>query len=723
MALKLDTLLNNRYRIISILGQGGMGAVYCARDEHLDILVAVKENLFLSDEYARQFQHEANILASLKHPYLPRVGDYFSTDGEGQYLIMDYVEGEDLRERIERVGTLSEREALLIGVSVCEALSYMHTRKPPVIHRDIKPGNIKITPSGEAVLVDFGLAKVMRGSQHTTTGARAMTPGYSPPEQYGTARTDARSDIYSLGATLYAALTGVIPEDSLSRATGKAVLTTPRKLKDSVSRATETVLSKALEIEPDDRFQTAEEFAADLLMAGDLKEFSRPRLTVTPPPNVEDRPTNRTEEDLADPEVVRKATPHSGRKSGKKPGSKKEHGGWKIRPITILPMLLIALFTITAFFTPKMTNWASNLIYPQPAAPIIHTATQVLAAIEDTSTPMPAVAEEAETPTEIPTDTPTETLEPSPTSTPDEFADTATPIPSPAPSNFVGGGYAQIAFASDRTGKMQIWTMNSDGSQQRQLTNFAQGACQPAWSPNGQRLAVISPCDAKSSGYYEKAQIFILDADGTNAEMLPVSVPGDFDPAWSPEGDKIAFTSLRNGNGIAHIFVYHLRDQLIEELSDTRYSDIQPVWRPNSKQIAFVREKPYNHVWVMSDQGQTQFQLSTSGSVHDLWPVWTPEGKSILYSRTQVEAGIPWLLMLDYEDRGSEETRINIGEGDAVPVALPDVSADGNWIAFESWPDGRNHDIYLTTIDGAEKIRLTTDPGFDFDPAWRPYTP
>jgi len=724
MALKLDTLLNNRYRIISILGQGGMGAVYCARDEHLDILVAVKENLFLSDEYARQFQHEANILASLRHPYLPRVGDYFSSEGEGQYLIMDYVEGEDLRERIERVGTLSEREALLIGVSVCEALSYMHKRRPPVIHRDIKPGNIKITPSGEAVLVDFGLAKVMRGSQHTTTGARAMTPGYSPPEQYGTARTDARSDIYSLGATLYAALTGVIPEDSLSRATGKAVLTTPRKLKNTVSRSTETVLSQALEIEPEDRFQTAEEFSAELLMAGDLKEFSRPRLTVSPPPNSGDRPTNRTEEDLAEVEVVRKAKPHSGRKSGKKSGSKKKRGGWKIRPVTIFPMLLIALFTIFVFFTPAMTDWASNLIYPQPAVPIVRTATQALVVAANTDAPVIAAEAPTEMPTDAPTDAPTQTPEPAPTSTPDEFADTSTPIPSPAPSNFVGGGYGQIAYVSDRTGVMQIWTMNSDGSQQRQLTSFTEGACQPAWSPNGQQLAVISPCEAKSSNYYEDAKIYIIDADGNNPEILPISQPGDFDPAWSPDGDKIAFTSLRNGNGIPHIYVYHFKDQTIEELSDTRYSDIQPIWRPNSKQIAFVREKPYNHVWIMSDQGQTEFQLSTSGSIHDLWPVWTPDGNSILFSRTQVEAGIPWLLLLNYEDRGSEETRIpRIGEGDLGPVAMPDVSPDGDWISYESWPDGRNHDIYLTTIDGLEIIRLTTDPGFDFDPTWRPYTP
>ena len=390
-------------------------------------------------------------------------------------------------------------------------------------------------------------------------------------------------------------------------------------------------------------------------------------------------------------------------------------------------MLLIALFTIVAFFTPGITDWASDLIYPQPAAPIVKTATQALAVTVKTEIPTNSVTEDADAPTEMPTDAPTdmptETPKPSPTSTPDEFADTATPIPSPVPSNFVGGGYGQIAFVSNRTGSMQIWIMNSDGSEQRQLTSISGGACQPAWSPNGQKLAVISPCDAKSSKYYENANIYIVDADGNNPVMLPISQPGDFDPAWSPDGEKIAFASLRNGNGISHIYVYHFKDQLVEELSDTRYADFQPIWRPNSKQIAFVREKPYNHVWIMSDQGQTEFQLSTSGSIHDLWPVWTPDGESILYSRTQIEAGIPWLLMLNYEDRGSEETRIRIGEGDAVPIAMPDVSSDSGWISFESWPDGRNHDIYLTTIDGTEKIRLTTDPGFDFDPAWRPYTP
>src|SRR5512133_636417 len=208
MTLERGALLHKRYRIVEILGQGGMGSVYRAVDENLGVDVAVKENLFTTDEYARQFRLEAVILANLRHPNMPRVTDHFVIVGQGQYLVMDYIEGEDLRQRMERVGILPEEEVILIGAAVCDALSYLGTRKTPIIHRDIKPGNVKITPQGQIFLVDFGLAKTMQGSQATTTGARAMTPGFSPPEQYGTARTDQRSDIFSLGATLYAALTG-----------------------------------------------------------------------------------------------------------------------------------------------------------------------------------------------------------------------------------------------------------------------------------------------------------------------------------------------------------------------------------------------------------------------------------------------------------------------------------------------------------------------------------
>ena len=274
MPLPAGTLLHNRYRIVSILGQGGMGAVYRANDEHLNIPVAVKENLFLTDEYTRQFQREARILASMRHPGLPHVQDYFVIEGQGQYLVMDYIEGEDLRQRMERTGPLPERDAILIGISVLDALYHLHTRTPPVIHRDIKPGNIKITPQGSAVLVDFGLAKFLQPGQATQTGARAMTPGYSPPEQYGVlSRTDARSDIYSLGATLYAAITGTIPEDGLNRMAGKSELTSIHKLRPKINRRLVEIIEEAMEVEPDDRFRCAEDLRKALIECGEIAQL------------------------------------------------------------------------------------------------------------------------------------------------------------------------------------------------------------------------------------------------------------------------------------------------------------------------------------------------------------------------------------------------------------------------------------------------------------------
>jgi serine/threonine protein kinase len=184
---------------------------------------------------------------------------------QGQYLVMDYIEGEDLRQRMERVGNITEDEAILLGAAMCDALMYLHTRKPPILHRDIKPGNVKITPDGHIFLVDFGLAKVLHGNQATTTGARAMTPGYSPPEQYGTARTDPRTDVYSLGATLYASLTGIIPEDGLARAMDNTQLTPLRKRNSKVSRRLAAAIEKAMGIDPADRFQNADEFKRSLL--------------------------------------------------------------------------------------------------------------------------------------------------------------------------------------------------------------------------------------------------------------------------------------------------------------------------------------------------------------------------------------------------------------------------------------------------------------------------
>ncbi len=255
------TILHNRYRIIRLLGQGGMGAVYLAEDLHLPgRLIAIKENFDPSRSAQEQFKREAVMLARLKHPNLPQVTDHFIEPSGRQYLVMDYVEGEDLDQILARRGPLPEAEVLGWMEQVFDALEYMHTwvdtvsgKPTPVIHRDIKPGNIKRTPEGRIMLVDFGIAKYQTGAG-TETGARAASPGFSPVEQY-TGGTDVRSDVYALGATLYCLLTGQVPPESPRIAAGMP-LTPPRALNPRISPNTEQAILRAMQIQAANRYQT-----------------------------------------------------------------------------------------------------------------------------------------------------------------------------------------------------------------------------------------------------------------------------------------------------------------------------------------------------------------------------------------------------------------------------------------------------------------------------------
>ncbi len=261
MALSIGQVLQNRYRVDALLGQGGFGAVYQAWDLSLSKTVAVKENFDASPEAQRQFQQEAVLLAHLNHPNLPHVTDHFFVPGLGQYLVMDYVEGEDLQVVLDRLGRpLPEAQVLLWVNQVCAALEYLHTRTPPIIHRDIKPSNIKITPEGRAVLVDFGISKIYDPALKTTLGARAVTPPYSPPEQYGVDITDPRSDVYALGATLYTLLTGREPPESVTRIANNLPLTPPRQLLSSISPRVDAAIVRACDVSKSNRFQSVGEF-------------------------------------------------------------------------------------------------------------------------------------------------------------------------------------------------------------------------------------------------------------------------------------------------------------------------------------------------------------------------------------------------------------------------------------------------------------------------------
>jgi formylglycine-generating enzyme required for sulfatase activity/predicted Ser/Thr protein kinase len=264
MSLSMGQIINNRYRIVQELGQGGFGAVYKAWDMNLSAPCAVKENFKLLPAEQDQFAKEARLLFKLKHPNLPSVHDLFTLPGLGQFLVMDFIDGANLAEVVEVRGILPEMEAVSYITQVCDALTYLHSQSPKVIHRDIKPSNIKVTPQGQVFLVDFGIAKTGEAGQSTTGAARGVTPGYSPPEQYGHAQTDARTDIYALGATLYALLTGQEPPDSTDRVVGVPLLP-PRQANAAIQPALEAVILKSMQLQPSDRYQSAAEFKTAII--------------------------------------------------------------------------------------------------------------------------------------------------------------------------------------------------------------------------------------------------------------------------------------------------------------------------------------------------------------------------------------------------------------------------------------------------------------------------
>ncbi len=718
MSLSTNNLLKGRYRIESVLGQGGMGAVYQATDELLAIPVAVKENLFLSEEYTEQFKQETRILASLRHVNLPRVLDFCSIEGQGQYLVMDYIAGEDLRDLLKRSGPLSEKDVVLIGYHICEALHYMHSQHPLVVHRDVKPGNIKLTELNEIYLVDFGLAKQTSSrSQMTMTGARAMTPGFSPPEQYGTARTDERSDIYSLGATLYNALTGVVPEDALDRVTDRNDLTPILDHRRDTERRLVKVIEKSMALHPEDRYQTAKEFQDALLYAarmqsvtGDVNKLHRFDLNQFDQKESSNRPK---------PSAVKRS-----RSSMFFPPKKKTWVGW-----LFLSLIIIASLGML-FMQP---DWVLGLWQGlNPRSTLVTEITRMEATltssksdtIQDTATLEPQMPTLTETEISINTQTLTVTITKIATQTITETP-TAETIMEPvvlttevAVTRGIQDDFP-IVFSSNRRGTNQLWLMDEEGDEKIQLTNIVGGACQPKWAPDGTKIVFVSPCQNAQDEYPNSILYLYTFADKSVVPLLEVDDTlqkiGNYDPEWSPDGGRVSYTSLRQGTSVVN--VYEVEKKRITSLTDGDFNAFHPSWRPDGEAIVFVLQDGYTSLWEAPLDGSGIIKISKSGNVNNYHPVWNSEGTFILFSQHN-GAQVPWLVKLFKGNFGSAlEDQIIIQDvTGSFPVLAPVFASDDEVILFESWPDGRNHDIYKVNVDGTVLIRLTTHSGYDFDP-------
>jgi serine/threonine protein kinase len=407
LMLTPDTILQERYRIIRQLGQGGMGAVYEAIDRRLDTTVALKETLFSEERLRKQFEREARLLARLHHPALPRVSDHFS-EGDGQFLVMQFIPGDDLSEMMTRKrGPFPADQVLTWADQLLDALDYLHTQDPQIVHRDIKPQNLKLTSRGQIILLDFGLAKGQAGDISRVTTAASIfgyTPNYAPLEQIQGLGTDTRSDLYSLGATLYHLMTGVKPPDALTRAAalvnGQPDPLTPASVANpAIAREVDAVLTRAMAQNREQRYANAADMrkalheteqASTVVNRGEAQTVILP----TPPKTV----STRTQT------VARQKTVSTGETTVVRPIP--SGGGRRILPWALSGVALLVLAcSVFAFFALQKRN---------------NETVQVMA----TPTPVPSPSVNAPAP--APSETKTENPQP------DEEA-TATNKPTPAP--------------------------------------------------------------------------------------------------------------------------------------------------------------------------------------------------------------------------------------------------------------------------------------------------
>lgn len=684
MPLPINTLVNHRYRILEIIAIGGMGSIYRAMDESLNIEVALKENLFSSHESARQFHYEAKILANLKHPNLPRVTDHFAIPDQGQYLVLDFVYGEDLKDRIEKHGVLTEKEARLIGGAICDALTYLHHQEPRIIHRDIKPGNIKISPNGGVFLVDFGLAKQISPEQETTTGAQALTPGYAPPEQYGQG-TEPRSDIYSLGATLYASVTGEIPVDGLARTIGSSTLIPLQSLNKTITNEFVRCIEKSMAVLPEDRYPNADLFKDALLASPGLQksEIGAEKHKGTPL-NFNELPTKVLSNGKQLPANSRTVSTNSF-------STKPRVASNRSVPWIVILLILLTMMAAGVWVVIKVVN--SQI---QPTTAPTGNSPTTAAVIMDTKPAESTPIDQAARPTVEQASATQEVTE---------------EIPTPAAA-ILGGGSGRITFASNRSGIPQIWSMLPDGSELLQLTNLPDGACYPSWSPDGKKLVITSPCRQRQE-IYKGSALFILNADGTGLRPI-FSVPGgDFNALWSPDGKKLLFSSVRDNINVPHIYMMDMENnQAVTRISSISSYDLNAAWSPDGSQIVFETTRAgVSQIWIMNADGSQAKEFTKEDSGAGTMPDWSQTGDVMIFSFGSTHG----LFAKQIVNRAAPEVEIT----PLRPVFNATFSPDSYWIAFESSENG-NQEIYLVTVNGSNLMNLTQNLAEDFHPVWQP---
>ena len=660
--LKSDTILQDRYRIVAELGRGGFGAVYKAWDINLNRICAIKENLDTTEEARRQFTREAMVLAGLSHPNLPRVTDHFIIAGQGQYLVMDFIEGDDLESLVERQGPITPDQAITWISQIADALGYLHTHKPPIVHRDVKPANIRLTPQGSVFLVDFGLVKQYHPHQRTTLGARAVTPGYSPPEQYGTGITDERSDIYALAATLYSLLTGTDPMESVQRV-GKDTLVPVQKINSQVKPYVGQAIQRSMSLQPDQRYQSVSDFNA--------------ALTIHVPPTVV-QPT------------------------AQKPQTR------PIWPIVGALVILALCLISVGLFLPKYGPSLVGMIFPSttpspttlfatPTQPNTITPTATMEITQVIETTEGAFDNTTLTPTQFPTST--STPSPYPSNTPTQ---PPSPTPPPTPTAPPTGVY-DLAFASDRSGQISIYLMDTDNRSDWTALPLPSGYNRAWWPWFCQSRIAI---EAQDRGGSNPQWIFIIEpGSGSTTRLKPSVRPQALAvPRCSPDGSTIAYTIKQDGKWGQLVVDSFPADQSGPILQE-------PSWGYASWPLGgmyYYSMNRENDQWVIN---RTNDFLSGAGNRTHIvsdgkYPAISPDGKNLVYVCHATAD-----LCIQHLTSGETRTLIDLAYVKVNDEKFPASavwSSDGEWIYFSS-EDGGDWDIFRIRPDSSGLQNMTAD--------------
>jgi Tol biopolymer transport system component len=312
---------------------------------------------------------------------------------------------------------------------------------------------------------------------------------------------------------------------------------------------------------------------------------------------------------------------------------------------------------------------------------------------------------------------------PSPTYTP-TLTDTSTPTPAPT---LIGGGKGQIAFASDRNGSVQIWTMDTEGNDLQQITkgeDFIDGACQPEWSPDGAQLVFVSPCYTYEDIYddYHHPKLYIYDWETEAITPLETKFSSSFSPSWSPNGEHIAFIAYDSWD-YTQIYLISPASEEIQQITTDFFFSMQPTWSNDGRTIYYVQTLTKDYPsWKIyrksldSEKGPEEVFFTENEKYTNPNASPTDENQFLFSVSSADTQKIPELFSLDLgvEKPKSSNFQLNI------PARNASFSPDGTKLVFESWPDGSDHEIYMVNADGTELKPLTDNPSNDFDPVWRP---